>query len=66
MRLAMLSAWPDEPHLENFYSPYEGRPAMNAIGRFLSGLAHDDSHLEQIRKIVSQGRELRMSAGGNT
>jgi small ligand-binding sensory domain FIST len=59
MRLAMLAAWPDEPHLENFYSPYEGRPPMNAIGRFISGLAHDDSHLEQMRKIMGQARERR-------
>ena len=59
MRLSMLAAWPDEPHLENFYSPYEGRPAMNAIGRFLGGLAHDDSHVEQIRKIMVQARQLR-------
>src|SRR5579872_1838039 len=31
MRLAMLAAWPGEPHLENTYSPYEGRPPMNAL-----------------------------------
>jgi DinB family protein len=59
MRLAMLAAWPDKPHLDNFYSPYEGRPPMNAMGRFLGGLAHDDSHLEQMRKIMGQARELR-------
>ncbi len=59
MRLSMLAAWPDEPHLDNFYSPYEGRPPMNAMGRFLGGLAHDDSHVEQIRKIMVQARQLR-------
>ena len=59
MRLAMLEAWPDEPHLDNFYSASEGRPPMNALGRFLSGLSHDASHLEQIRKIMGQARELR-------
>jgi hypothetical protein len=59
MRLSMLAAWPDQPHLENFYSPYEGRPPMNAMGRFLGGLAHDDSHVEQIRKIMVQARHLR-------
>jgi DinB superfamily len=59
MRLSMLAAWPNEPHLENFYTPYEGRPPMNALGRFLGGLAHDDSHLEQIRKIMVQGRQRR-------
>lgn len=59
MRLSMLASWPDEPHLDNFYSPYEGRPPMNALGRFLGGLAHDDSHLDQIRKIVDQARQNR-------
>lgn len=62
MRLAMLSAWPAEPHLDNFYRPYEDRPPMNALGRFLSGLSHDDSHLEQIRKIVEQGEARRLAA----
>jgi hypothetical protein len=59
MRLALLTAWPDEPHLDNFYAPYEGRPPMNAVGRFIGGLAHDDSHLEQMRKIMVQARSRR-------
>jgi hypothetical protein len=62
MRLSMLAAWPDQPHLENFYAPYEGRPPMNAMGRFLGGLAHDDSHIEQIRKIMAQARQRRAAA----
>jgi DinB superfamily len=62
MRLAMLAAWPDQPHLDNFYTPYAGRPPMNALGRFLSGLVHDASHLEQIRKIMAQARERRRAA----
>jgi hypothetical protein len=59
MRLSMLAAWPDKPHLDNFYTPYKDRPAMNAMGRFLGGLAHDDSHLGQIRKIMAQARRRR-------
>ncbi len=59
MRLAMLAAWPDEPHLGNFYAPYEGRPPMNCLGRVLGGLAHDDSHLEQMHKIMGQARQRR-------
>ena len=62
MRLAMLAAWPDEPHLDNFYSPYEGRPPINALGRFVSGLSHDASHLEQIRKIMVEARSRRRAA----
>jgi len=63
MRLAMLAAWPDEPHVDNFYAPYEGRPPMNAAGRFLGGLAHDDSHLQQMRKIVGQARQAAPAPG---
>ena len=62
MRLAMLAAWPDGPDLDNFYAPYEGRPPMNAMGRFIAGLAHDDSHLEQMRKIMDQARTRRAAA----
>ena len=62
MRLSMLAAWPDQPQLENFYAPYEGWPPMNATDRFLGGLAHDDSHLEQIRKIMAQARQRRAAA----
>ena len=59
MRLALLAAWPDEPHLDNSYAPYEGRPPMNALGRFIGGLAHDDPHLEQMRKIMVEARSRR-------
>jgi len=62
MRLAMLEAWPDQAHLDNFYAPYEGRPPMNALGRFLSGLAHDQSHLEQMDKIMGQALGRRSAA----
>jgi len=62
MRLAMLAAWPDKPDLDNFYAPYEGRPPMNALGRFIAGLAHDDSHLEQMSKIMVEARTRRAAA----
>jgi len=56
MRLAMLEAWPDPPHLDNYYRVSEERPPMNALARFLSGLSHDDSHLGQIQNIMAQGQ----------
>ena len=59
MRLAMLSDWPDRAHLDNFYTPYPNRPPFNAMGRFVSGLSHDASHLEQLRKIMGQARARR-------
>jgi len=59
MRLAMLDAWPDEPHLETTYQAREGAPANNAVARFLGGLSHDDSHLEQMAKIAAQAKGAR-------
>jgi hypothetical protein len=35
---------------------------VNAVGRFLGGLAHDDSHLQQITKILTQARDVRTHA----
>lgn len=67
MRLASLDMWPDEPFLDNTYElkvggPPEvtdGHPQANAIVRFLLGLLHDDSHLDQIAGIVRQAKRAR-------
>jgi hypothetical protein len=59
MRLAMLDAWPDDPHLETVYVAAEGVAPRNAIARLLGGLSHDDSHLDQIRKVAAQARAAR-------
>ncbi len=59
MRLALLDAWPAEPHLELLAETIPGRPPVNAKGRFIGGLSHDDAHLEQIAEIVRQGRASR-------
>jgi DinB superfamily len=64
MRLAMLGAWPDAPHLDLFYTSPEGFPPVNAIGKFISGLSHDDAHLAQIEKIVAEGRSRIRRAPG--
>jgi hypothetical protein len=59
MQLAMLAAWPDEPHLDVTYAIREGGTQLNAIGRFLSGLMHADSHREQVTKVLEQARAAR-------
>src|SRR5947207_8040034 len=61
MRLAMLDAWPDEPHLEVVYSVSPRFGPYNAIPRFLMGLYHDDDHLGQLREIMRQARDSRVS-----
>ena len=55
MRLASLDMWPDNPDLENRVKDHRG-DLLNPISRFIVGLAHDDSHLEQIAKIVNQSK----------
>ncbi|MFQ5614591.1 MAG: DinB family protein [Anaerolineae bacterium] len=59
MRLASLEMWPDHPHLDNTYTPFDLVGEVNAIGAFVLGLFHDDSHLEQIAKIVRQAKAAK-------
>ena len=59
IRLAALSAWPDEPHLDNIHLAWEDGPLYGPIQHVLLGLRHDAAHLEQIRDVVRQAREYR-------
>jgi len=59
MRLASLEMWPGKPHLENAYQTWSEGPSVNANGRFVLGLSHDDSHLGQIEEIVRQAKAAR-------
>jgi hypothetical protein len=62
MRLASLDMWPDLPHLDNIYQTWEKGPVVNAVSRFVLGLMHSDSHLDQLREIVMQAEQHRLSA----
>jgi hypothetical protein len=59
MRLASLDMWPDRPDLENTYQPGPEYEPRNAVIRFVLGLQHDDSHLDQIDNIVRQAKAAR-------
>ena len=59
MRLASLGMWPEPAHLDIEYQAWPGGPVVNAIGRYVFGLMHEASHLEQIREIVRQARAAR-------
>jgi hypothetical protein len=59
MRLTSLAMWPDEPHLDNVYEPWQGAPLVNAIGRFVLGLMHEDDHVGHIAEIVRQAQAAR-------
>lgn len=54
MRLASLDLWPDEPHLDNTFESEHTGQTHNAITRFVSGLKHDDDHLDQFKDVVLQ------------
>ncbi|MBI9042864.1 MAG: DinB family protein [Anaerolineaceae bacterium] len=54
MCLASLDMWPDEPHLDNEYSPWKGMGKIDARGRYILGLQHSDDHFGQISDILDQ------------
>jgi hypothetical protein len=51
--------WPEQPYLENRYEVWEDEPMVNAIGRFVLGLMHEESHLGQIAEVVRQAKVAR-------
>ncbi len=59
---ASLDMWPDQPHLDNAYQPNENYPFITPVDRFIRGLSHADSHLEQIKDIVRQAHAARGAA----
>jgi len=59
MRLALLDAWPKEPHLDNTYQPTPSAEPRNAMMRFILGLKHDYDHLKQIAEIARQAKAAR-------
>lgn len=60
MRLASLEMWPDAPYLDNRYEPWAALGSVNAVARFIMGLWHDTSHLEQLREVVRQANTARV------
>lgn len=61
MRQAMLAAWPDEPHMDNTAVLIEQLGPLNATGRYLLGLMHEDGHLPQMEEIACQARAARQA-----
>ena len=59
MRLASLEMWPDEPYLDNKVTPWAAIGEIDAIGRFVLGLGHDQGHLEQIKNVIAQAKAAR-------
>jgi len=59
MLLASLGMWPDAPHLDSVYQAWQDGPRVNAVGRFVLGLMHSESHQGQIKDIVDQALAAR-------
>ena len=62
MRHAFLDTWPTEPHLDVLFTGYTTMGPLNAVARFVFGLMHEDSHLEQMREIIRQAHEGYVAA----
>jgi len=60
MCLASLQMWPDQPHLDTTYIPWEDGPVMGPNERYLLGLQHAVDHLEQIREVADQALTARL------
>jgi hypothetical protein len=56
MRLASLDLWPAPPHLETEFRYRPDGAPINAYERFMGGLRHANSHIDQIREIVRQAQ----------
>ena len=57
MCLASLEMWPSAPHLDLMAELWPGMAPVNAVGRFVMGLLHADSHLGQIAESVRQAKQ---------
>jgi hypothetical protein len=53
MRLAALEVWPDEPYL-NVEQELRNGTRINAVGRFVYGLMHDEGHIAQMKEVIRQ------------
>ena len=56
MALAMLDAWPEQPHLDVTVTVIPRYGPLNAIGRFVLGLSHANGHIGQVREALRQSK----------
>ncbi|MDP9471270.1 MAG: DinB family protein [Chloroflexota bacterium] len=59
---AFLETWPDEPHLENTYTPFPSLGPLNGPMRLLLSLAHARGHLPQLEEVLRQARVAGLPA----
>ncbi len=60
MMLASLRMWPPEPHMEIVVeSSWAG--TVDPVTRYVLGLSHAESHLDQIKEVLRQSRSQKSS-----
>lgn len=59
MRLASLGMWPDAPYLDTKVIPWKSVGEVDAYGRFILGLSHEQGHLAQIENVIAQVKAAR-------
>jgi DinB superfamily len=59
MRLGSLEMWPDVPYLDNKVIPWKSVGEVDAYGRFILGLSHEQGHLAQIENVIAQAKAAR-------
>ncbi|MDP9368527.1 MAG: DinB family protein [Chloroflexota bacterium] len=53
---AFLETWPDEPHLENTYTPFPSLGPLNGPMRLLLSLGHARGHLPHLAEVLHQAQ----------
>ncbi|PDW01435.1 DinB family protein [Candidatus Chloroploca asiatica] len=59
MCLGALDMWPDQPDLDLTGEAWPGGPVVDARGRYLIGIGHAVSHLDQIKEIIRQSHAAK-------
>ena len=59
MSLASLNVWPAKPYMDNTIELGFLTGPLNPSSRFVAGLLHADSHLDQIADVVQQAKAAR-------
>ena len=62
---AFLGTWPDEPHLDNVYTPFPPLGPVNGPARLLLSLGHARGHLPHLNEVLRQARAAATLTGNH-
>ena len=55
---AFLDTWPNEPHLDITIVTVPVFGPINAVGNYMLGVLHAHTHLDQLREIMRQAKDV--------